>query len=206
MGFPRGPALDPESAADRLADAAITVIARDGFDALSVRAVAREASLTGGTVQHHFPTRAELVAGILDRTLRRQAIRVVTASRAGGDPLERMIAGLLALVPDDGAGREEAIAWVAMSASVPGSTFVAERHREAAANLHRWLTTSIERAQRDGALCAELDPVEVARELEAALDGVLLQAVTDPDARPEVLTRRLRAMIIALVGARESGM
>ncbi len=202
MGFPAGGALDPESASDRLADAAITVVARDGLDSLSVRAVARQATLTGGTVQHHFPTKAELVAGVLDRTLRRQAIRVIAASAAAGDDaIERMIAGLCALVPEDESGREEAIAWVALSAAVPGSQFVADRHRRAVSSMHHWLTTSIADAQRSGAVDEQLDPARVALELEAALDGVLLQAVVDPDTDAGVLVDRLRSMVVALLHA-----
>ncbi len=76
----RRPAI---STADRLADAAISIIAREGFDALSVRRVAREAQVTGGTVQHHYPSKVELTVAALDRTVHRQSVRLASVPSTG---------------------------------------------------------------------------------------------------------------------------
>ena len=193
--------LDAGSPADRLADAAITVIARDGFDALSVRGVAREASVTGGTVQHHFPTKAELVAAALDRTVRRQGIRMTIASAGIVDPVERVIAGLGALVPRDRAGRDEVVVWVAMSAAVGGSELVAERHGRAVEALHIWLSAQLDEAVANGAIAAGLDLTETVPMLEAALDGVTLQAVAEQqtDTVASALTARLAGLVRAIL-------
>src|SRR5262245_50943001 len=76
---------------DRIADCAITVIARDGLDALSIRRVAAEAGVAIGTVQHHYPTRAELVLAALQRTAYRQQVRAMAAC-----PGRSLIATLIA--------------------------------------------------------------------------------------------------------------
>jgi AcrR family transcriptional regulator len=44
----------------RIRNAALECFARDGFEASSVRAIARTAGVSPGLVQHHFPTKARL--------------------------------------------------------------------------------------------------------------------------------------------------
>jgi AcrR family transcriptional regulator len=44
----------------RIRNAALDCFARDGFEASSVRAIARAAGVSPGLVQHHFPTKALL--------------------------------------------------------------------------------------------------------------------------------------------------
>ncbi len=198
--MPAGGALDPCSPADRLADAAITVIARDGFDALSVRAVGRQAHVTGGTVQHHFPTKAELVAGALDRTVRRQGIRIRAATSDDDGPVDQMIAGLCALVPSDSPGREESVVWVAMSAVVAGSDLVAQRRREAVDALHGWLAAHLIEAVDRNEIPARPDTDRTIALLEAALDGVTLQAVA-ADCADGSIADELAARLAELVHA-----
>ncbi len=118
---------------DRLADSAITLIARDGLDALSVRRVAAEASLSGGTVQHHFPTKNHLTVAAFDRAVQRQTERVAVVPRGERPLVEHFIAQLCAILPDADPSVEEAIVWIAMSAAVPAQPVVAERQRRAVA-------------------------------------------------------------------------
>jgi AcrR family transcriptional regulator len=44
----------------RIRNAALECFARDGFEASSVRAIARTAGVSPGLVQHHFPTKLDL--------------------------------------------------------------------------------------------------------------------------------------------------
>lgn len=92
------------------------MIARDGLDALSIRRVATEVGVAIGTVQHHFPTRAELVLTALQRTAHRQAVRAMATSRRP-TTVAALVARLSSLLPHDEPSREEAIAWVALAAA-----------------------------------------------------------------------------------------
>ncbi len=166
--------------ADRLADAAISIIARDGFDALSVRRVAREAAVTGGTVQHHYPSKVDLTVAALDRTVSRQAHRI-SSLPLSDSPVTQLTSELCAMLPADPASTEEAVVWIAMSAAVPGHPFVAERRREAAEQARRWIASRIRRSQEAGIVDAAIDPEVVGPMIEAALDGVMLQAVAEDD-------------------------
>ncbi len=183
-----------------MADAAITLIARNGFDALSVRRVATEASVTGGTVQHHYPSKAELTVAALDRTVERQQRRVMTLRATPGTIVERLITELCAILPVDEASTEEAVVWIAMSAAVPGHPVVAERQQRAARTARRWIEAAVARAQAAGEIVAEADPVRIAGMIEAALDGTMQQLVADTDHRhSEHGCRQLRTMVHRLL-------
>lgn len=54
---------------DRLLDAASAVVLRDGAQALTLDAVAREAEVSKGGLLYHFKSKSELVEGMVDRWL-----------------------------------------------------------------------------------------------------------------------------------------
>lgn len=163
--------------AEQIADAAMVVIARDGHDALSVRRVAREVSVTGGTVQHHFPTKVELTVGALDRCVFRQGTRLVRRAQ-GGSALERLTSGIATLLPTDNDRRTEAAVWIALSAAVSGHPAVAVRHARAVDVMQRWIRTSIESAQNVGEIPSNVDVAQSARLIEAGLDGLILAGIS----------------------------
>jgi AcrR family transcriptional regulator len=184
--------------ADRLADAAISIIAREGFDALSVRRVAREARVTGGTVQHHYPSKVELTVAALDRTVHRQSARLASVPSTG-TPLDRLTRELCALLPNDPVSTEEAVVWIAMSAAVPGHPFVANRRRQAADQARVWIASRLRRAQEAGVVDASIDMDDASAMIEAALDGVMQQAVADHADTVEDSCRRLCRMVQRLL-------
>jgi AcrR family transcriptional regulator len=186
------------STADRLADAAISIIAREGFDALSVRRVAREARVTGGTVQHHYPSKVELTVAALDRTVHRQSARLASVPSTG-TPLDRLTRELCALLPNDPVSTEEAVVWIAMSAAVPGHPFVANRRRQAADQARVWIASRLRRAQEAGVVDASIDMDDASAMIEAALDGVMQQAVADHADTVEDSCRRLCRMVQRLL-------
>ena len=60
-----------------IAEAAIRVIAQQGFDVVSVRTVAQESGISPGTVQYHYKTRRDLLLAALERSVERQTQRVM---------------------------------------------------------------------------------------------------------------------------------
>jgi AcrR family transcriptional regulator len=188
--------LDPMP--ERIADAAISLIARHGFDALSVRRVATKASIAAGTVQHHYPTKVDLTVAALDRTVRRQIARMAALPRGTGPVIERFVDQLCTMLATDGPSTEEAVVWIAMSAAVPGHPFVAERQREAAREARRWMAGRLRRAQQAGELRPDIDADDVAVMIEAALDGLMLQTVADAELADDA-RRRLDTMVARLL-------
>ncbi|QLC24272.1 TetR/AcrR family transcriptional regulator [Parasphingopyxis algicola] len=57
------------STRDRLIDAAFRVVARDGLDAASVKAIAAEAGVKPGLLHYHFKTKDEVLEAAVERGL-----------------------------------------------------------------------------------------------------------------------------------------
>ncbi len=65
---------------DHIIDAIITVIAAHGIDKATVRTVAGEAQVSIGAVQHHFPTKAAMLAAAMETIAAAVAADVDTAA------------------------------------------------------------------------------------------------------------------------------
>lgn len=184
--------------AERIADAAMVVIARDGHDALSVRRVAAEVSVTGGTVQHHYPTKVELTVAALDRCVARQGARLRRHPRSGTE-VDGLVERLGSLLPSDDERRVETVVWIAMSAAVSGEPEIEVRHREAVTAMRQWIRASIERAQRDGEVPIRVEPGETAQMIEAGLDGMMLAGIAESYRWNQRARSRLRLLVKRLL-------
>ena len=77
--------------------AAYDVAARQGLEALTLRAVAARADVSHGTVLFHFKRKHELVTGLLERVLYATAVlRVPDAIQQITRPSERLHAAIVA--------------------------------------------------------------------------------------------------------------
>lgn len=78
---------------DQILGAAWAVATRDGLDAVTVRAVAREAGLSSGLVLFHFSTKDRLLLALLDHVLATTTVLHVTPDIAAiAEPMERLVA------------------------------------------------------------------------------------------------------------------
>lgn len=190
--------------AERIADAAMVVIARDGHDALSVRRVASEVSVTGGTVQHHYPTKVELTVAALDRCVSRQSTRLLRHRRSASE-VDGLVQRMGSLLPFDEERRVETIVWIAMSAAVSGEPEIESRHRAAVRAMRRWIEVSIERAQQRGEVPTCVDPGETAQMIEAGLDGMMLAGIAETYRWNRLARTRLDVLVkrLLLIGRHE---
>jgi AcrR family transcriptional regulator len=170
----------PGGMAVAIADAAIRVIGRDGFDTVSVRSVAREAGIAAGTVQHHFPSREALLIAAQERTGDRILDRIgdLPAIR---DAYRIAQAALRTLLPLDDASREESIVWLAFSAAAATRPSLQRAHHDGVALLRRHIRHLLEYAHEVGQ-AREGVPLESAVMLLAAtVDGLMLHAISETD-------------------------
>ncbi|WP_375386957.1 TetR/AcrR family transcriptional regulator [uncultured Amnibacterium sp.] len=167
--------------ARRIADAAIDLIASRGYEELSVRAVAATAGLTGGAVQHHFPTRAALLHAAFVRTAQRIAARVGDAP--GIDDPQAFLAVLgEQLLPLDEERRKECSVWLAFSVAAITDPDVARTHRRA---------VDAFQGIAEAAMHARSLPPEAAIAFIAVVDGLTIRCLTGGLA-PEAALRILR--------------
>lgn len=159
---------------DGIVDSAITVIARDGLDALSIRRVAAEAGVAIGTVQYYWPTRAELVLAALKRTAHRQQTRAMAAPR---EPtvLATLVARLGLLLPRDDPSREEAVAWVALAAAAARDPLVGPHQRQLVTQTITGIDGLLARAIQAGELPDDVDATDLAQRIHIVVEGYLLE-------------------------------
>jgi AcrR family transcriptional regulator len=95
------------STKDRLLDAAATVVRRDGAQALTLDAVAKEAAVSKGGLLYHFKSKGDLVAAMVDRWLAQFGAEMEAADAAfvrgyikASTPDEHELGMLAAMVAD----------------------------------------------------------------------------------------------------------
>jgi len=182
---------------DRIVDGAITVTARDGLDALSIRRVAAEAGVAIGTVQYHFPTRAELVLAALLRTAHRQQVRAMAAPR-GPTITSTLIARLLLLLPHDDTSREEAIVWVALAAAAARDPLVGPHQRQLVQQTVAAIKALLDRATQSGELPESTNTLDLAQRIHVVVEGYLLDTVASAGVTSRRAKRQFRATLTAL--------
>jgi DNA-binding transcriptional regulator YbjK len=179
---------------DHLADAAIAILAREGGRGLTHRAVDAEAGEPSGTTSRYFRTRDALMRGVVDRV---RALHFADLARAPRGPVEPAAVGehLAAMV--------QAAVTVNRARHVAISELFLEgtRRPELRAALAETRMSQIQ-LMRDIHLAAgvELSPERAAR-LVTAITGVVMLALTTPEAIGLHTPEDLRALVLDTVAS-----
>ncbi|OKL51117.1 TetR/AcrR family transcriptional regulator [Buchananella hordeovulneris] len=185
-------------AAARTADAAIRVIASQGFDKLSVRSVASELGVAPGTVQYHASSRRALLTTALIRSVQRQARRITAHQVDPTDP-ESLVQALAELLPTGPVQREDAAAWVAFGAAAATRPWLAGPYWQALQKFQTWVESTLTAAQRSGALAAEVAPAATARLVTALVNGLTLDLLNAPPLPTADVVAQLRRGLTLLL-------
>jgi AcrR family transcriptional regulator len=76
---------------ERLLSAAIRLLKDGGYSAASVKAIAAEAGMSLGSLQHHFPTKAKLMTAVVERLAEKRLATYQAQAEVIADPLARYI-------------------------------------------------------------------------------------------------------------------
>ncbi|MEV4277353.1 TetR/AcrR family transcriptional regulator [Actinoplanes xinjiangensis] len=172
---------DRSAQGETLSRAVWSVLAEQGLERLTVRAVAAAAGCTTGLVMHRFPNRQALLLHARELLHRVTRARVEALEVEAGSPREALRAVLLQGMALDEQTRQEAIVWMGfLAAAVTDDELIAEHRR----NNRAWR----ERVER---LTAAAAPewtagrvATVALALIAMTEGVAVYAAADPAAFP----------------------
>lgn len=171
----------------------MSVVARDGFDVLSVRTVAREAGLSGGAVQYHYATRAQLLLAAFAHTVQTITGRLASIDAEG--PVAVVLGRLCReALPLDAQRHRECVVWAALSAAAASHPELAAEHAKALRALTEVFVSAISAAGAVGELDSAVDPPVAAAVLVAVLDGLTLHGVSGSRGA-EALTATLDAAI-----------
>lgn len=190
---PRRARSDPEEARRALVEAAIQVLAREGFTRTSARAVAAEAGGTNGLIFYHFGSMDGLLAATASELCRRRMVRVKEA--LGGDEAAVRWPERLADTIRAEATSPEGIAVVELVVAARTNPALSEPVMTAIDESIRFAAGELETILADGPWAALL-PVDLVAELAtAAFFG--LELFTQAD-RPVDLDRLARLLALGI--------
>lgn len=152
-----------------IADALWRVVARDGFEEVSLRHVAAEAGVSMGLVQHYFRTKEQMLLFALDTMEERAGGRFAAELAMLPDPpppRAAVRAFLIQLLPLDETRRAEGHSLYALLGGALRYDQLGERLRAGMAQLHRYIAAQIAEADRTP------DPEVAAATLLALTDGL----------------------------------
>lgn len=188
---------DGMPARERVVRALVAIVARSGLDAVSVRHVAAEAGVTGGMVQHHFPTKHAMLTAAMTAVTDQVRARTA-AARQSHDPAAALRAVCTQLLPLDATRAGEGRVWLAFLARAAVDEELAAVHRSTWQQLEDLLTDLIA-AARGGMTPVDGDRAAAAL-LLATLDGLATGGLVETTRlAPRRVERLLDAQLAAVL-------
>lgn len=174
---------------EEIAEAAWKVIEREGLARADLRKIAREVGYTTGVITHYFRDKRELMSFAFGLLVDRSMARMSRASAEAG-----LMEALAQVLPLDKERRRETTVWLAMvSASLTDPELAEElrlRYRQAREAMLPVFGIALEEGLGE-------DPEDVGDELLAVVDGITIDALSDPERYPP--DRQLALLRRALV-------
>ena len=182
-----------------IVEAAVRVLARQGYARTSLMDIATEVGMSKGAVHYHFPTKEALMAQVLHTACEAVAARTREAWTAGDNPVNALRSSLRELwrvraeLPDEAKVVADLVAQSLHDRSLRPP--LADYYRFAGAQVEEHLRGHLESL----GLVARVDVAKIPRLLHAMLDGLLMQKIVDPDAiEEEFVLEALETMASAL--------
>jgi AcrR family transcriptional regulator len=184
------------STRQRILDAAVDRIAREGIDDVRIARIAMDAGVSAALVHYHFDSREALLAEALEHSYERAGdVRMTEHSGAPLPAAARLAAQIDACLPTPGAQRQDWLLWVELWLRAGRRPELRDTAARLYARLHAWFREVLD----DGVACGELPATDTARaadRLLALLDGYGVRVLIGDPAMP---LERARAEIWAAV-------
>ncbi len=168
---------EPTTTRERLIAAAFRVVAREGLEAASVKAIAADAGLTPGLLHYHFPTKAALLEAVLRVALDNYLtmLRETRAAHSADDQIAAYFRMARASLEAERDFFKVRLAFAAAALTNPELAAVL-RDLNAAATAETALTLAASR----GETTPTARDREIAMMLKAVSDGAMLTWLNDP--------------------------
>ena len=172
---------------ERILEAAVERIARDGIDDVRIARIAMDAGVSTALVHYHFATREALLAEALEYSFERAGDVRTTGT---GERLRDMIEQCL---PLPGAQEQDWVLWVELWLRAVRHPELRPTAARLYARMHDWLREAIEDAVAAGELVVD-DPARTADRVLALIDGFGIRALLGD---PAVSVDRVRDEVLA---------
>lgn len=194
------PAADTSRRGTHLLEAALSVIAEEGFNALSMRTVAAAAGVSLAQVQYYFRTKNELIKAGFEYT-GEQFVAGLSDLDTMEPSLRRLHEVVSRWLPLDHQRERRARVWLAYAATAAVDQELAAESARLDTELREWFRAELETLREMGELNPHLDAGTVAAQTFALIDGVTLQALAVPPAQRQALVDRAVNPFIAGLAA-----
>jgi AcrR family transcriptional regulator len=170
------PSVEPERRGQLVA-AAARVIARSGYDAATVRDVAREAGVSTGVIAYYFEGKDDLFAHVLRAASRAFRERLASARDGAETPRARLLALAEAATPADADAVRAHALWIDFWARAARDSALAGLTVRLYDGWRSEIAAAVRDGQRAGAFRRDADPEAFARGYAAAADGLATHVV-----------------------------
>lgn len=194
---PDQPTFIEEARRKQIIDAALQTIAEQGYTQTSFAEIAKQLGITKGLIAYHFDGKHDLITSAIHTILNRQGAAIKQRVDAEEDATEKLRAYIQASLEYIGQNRAHFVALVDLWGSF---TSPVEKHEfsESAYDPCRAHLKSIFRHGQGRGEFMRFDQQTMASVIQAAIDGVMLQWVFDPDAVDlEAATRELSDLFVS---------
>ena len=191
--------VNHEERREEIAEAAWRVIEREGPVGADLREIAREAGYTTGVITHYFRDKRELMTFAFGLLVDRSTARMARASAEAG-----LMEALAQVLPLDEERRREATVWLALVSASLTDPQLAEglrlRYQQAREAMLPVFRMTLEEVRGE-------DPEDIGDELLAVVDGITVDALSDPERYPpgRQLALLQRALVRLGLPTRASG-
>ena len=168
-------------AAERLLGATRTLLTRDGYDAVTSRAIASESGENLAAITYHFGSKDELVALALVASCRDLLGPVLAVLRADDTPAGKLASTIVALDELFRASREERIAYVEALSAARRWERVSDELRAMWSEVRDVLTDVIEQQRSEGLVPESTDAGALADLFLSTANGILATTAVDPE-------------------------
>lgn len=179
MPYPAEMQVSPSDRQDEILRATKRVIARDGLDRASLRAIAQEIGCTTGVLTHHFRDKDALFAFVLEE-IGQSFLNAQLAFPLDAD-LDTMIAFLTSTLPSTDEAERLWIVWLSFTVHSLAEERRNQMQRRRYFALRRFWTALFTAAQKRGDIRPEIDPAIEAIAVISLCDGLGLQALISTD-------------------------
>jgi AcrR family transcriptional regulator len=164
-----------------IVEAAMRVLARQGYAHSSLMDIANEVGMSKGAVHYHFPTKEALITQVLETACDAVAERTLKLWNPDADPLVAMRSAIHELWRV----RIELSDEVKVVSDLLAQSLHDDKLREPLATYYRFASSQIEEHLRANAealgLRCKIDLKFLPRIIHALLDGLLMQRISDPE-------------------------
>jgi AcrR family transcriptional regulator len=185
----------------RILDAAITCFSRDGFQRATIPDIAAEAGVSAGAIYRYFSSKEEIVAAIADahRTPSPAALAAATTQPDLASAFTALIAASFGGLQDSDEQR-----WRRITVQLWGEALrdesVAQIVRTGRDEPIEQIAQLIRRAQADGLVRTDIDPLAGARMCASLFYGLVLQLASDPAIDIERYVEAVETTLDAVLG------